>query len=385
MMRAAIVGSGYIARVHARLIRELGGEVVGVCGRTLSGAQAFGIGNAYDNLNAMLRAEKPDVVHICSPNSFHAEQTIASFGAGAHVLCEKPMAGSAEDCRRMIDAADKAGRVGAIAYCYRGYPIVRELRRLVRRGDFGGLWRVSGAYLSQDVFDAEKYQWHFTPGLCGPSYALFDYGVHWLDLVQFICGQPITEVFALFNTRRPGRTWRGGAGQGPRPAGAADANGGVAVEFPLEDQADILIRLAGRASGAATIMALSPGNPNHIAVSVDGSLGGFDWQQEQPNGYVERRLGKKVIRERDPDRLDAADRWTAMVPAGHPEGYLDAFRNVIWESWRGMLEGRGDFPTLEAGLRGIEIVEAAIASVAERRPQPIGDSGFERAYPLADA
>jgi len=382
VMRAAIVGSGYIARVHARLIRELGGDVVAVCGRTLSGATAFGFGRAYDNLNAMLRAEKPDVVHVCSPNAFHAEQTIAAFEAGAHVLCEKPMATTSDDGRRMIDAADKANRVGAIAYCYRGYPLMRELRRLVCAGHFGALWRVSGLYLSQDVFDPEKYQWHFTPGLCGPSYALFDYGVHWLDLVQFISGQPINEIFAAFNTRRSSRTWRGGSGEGPQPAGATDASGGIRVEFSLEDQADILITLAGGASGGATIMALSPGHPNHIAVSMDGASGGFDWVQEQPNNFVERRFGQKMIRDRDPDRLQAADRWTTMVPAGHPEGYLDAFRNVIAESWRGMQEGGRDFPTFEAGLLGIEIVEAAITSSRTRQPTRINAlSGFEKAYP----
>jgi predicted dehydrogenase len=383
-MRAAIVGSGYIARVHARLIREIGGEVVAVCGRTLAAASAFGAGRAYDDIEAMLRAEKPDVVHVCTPNALHAEQTIAAFRAGAHVLCEKPMATSADECRRMIEAADRARRVGAIAYCYRGYPLVRELRRLMRSGHFGELWRVSGLYLSQDVFDPEKYQWHFTPGACGPSYALFDYGVHWLDLVQFIAGKPINEIMANFHTRRPSRTWRGGPGQGPAPQGPSGSGGAVRVDFALEDQADILVGFAGGASGGASIMALSPGNPNHIAVSMDGSAAGFDWLQEQPNSYIERRLGQKLTRERDPDRLAAPDRWTAGVPAGHPEGYLDAFRNVIAESWRAMREGNRDFPTFAAGLRGIEIVEAAIASAAGRKPAEVPTGGFGEAYPLSD-
>lgn len=384
-MRAAITGSGYIARVHARLIRELGGEVVAVCGRTRGAAEALAIGRAYDNVEAMLRAEKPDVVHVCSPNAFHAEQAIAAFKAGAHVLCEKPMATSADECRRMIDAAAKAGRVGAIAYCYRGYPIVRELRRLVQGGDFGELWRVSGLYLSQDVFDPEKYVWHFTPGLCGPSYALFDFGVHWLDLVQYISGKPVSEVFARFHTRRRDRIWRGGAGQGPMPPGHPDSQGGVHVDFGLEDQADLVIGFAGGASGGATIMGLSPGNPNHIALSMDGSAGGFDWLQEQPNSYVERRLGRKLVRDKDPDRLQAPDRWTASVPGGHPEGYLDAFRNVIAECWRGMRGETADFPTFGAGLRAIEIVEAAVESAGSGSTVAVAGRGpaFAEAYPPA--
>src|SRR4029079_8022714 len=152
-MRAVIIGTGYIGRVHARLITELGGKVVAVAGRTLASAHAFGFRDAYDNVEHMLRAVKPDVVHVCSPNHLHAEHTLAALRSGAHVMCEKPMATNHDDCLRMIDAADKAKRTGAIAYCYRGYPLIRELRRRVAGADFGELWRVSGLYLSQDVFD----------------------------------------------------------------------------------------------------------------------------------------------------------------------------------------------------------------------------------------
>ena len=123
---------------------------------------------------------------------------------------------------------------------------------------------------------------------------------------------------ANFNTRRPDRTWRGRPGEGPRPEGEAVDGGGVRVDFALEDQADVLVRLAGGASGSATVMALSPGNPNHIALSIDGESGGFDWLQEQPNSFVERRPGLKMIRDRDPERLDPADRWTAACRPAIP-------------------------------------------------------------------
>jgi predicted dehydrogenase len=367
-MRVAIIGTGYIGRVHARLIRELGGEVVAACGRTLASAQAFGAGTAYDTIDAMLSAEKPDVVHVCSPNHFHAEHTIKAFKAGAHVMCEKPMATTLDECRRMIEAADKAKRVGAIAYCYRGYPLIRELRRRVQAGEFGALWRVSGLYLSQDVFDPEKYVWHFTPGTVGRAFALMDYGVHWFDLAEFVSGDRIAEITARFHTRRPKRTWTGEAGQGPRPAGQADGNGRVAVEVTLEDQADMLVELESGASGTATIMALSPGNPNHLSLSIDGDRGGFDWLQEQPNSFIERRLGEKCIRDRNPDRLHADDRFSAMVPPGHPEGYLDAFRNVIAESWRAMRGEKVLYPTFADGARGVAIVECAAESAKSRRP-----------------
>jgi predicted dehydrogenase len=91
-LRIAIVGSGYIARVHSRVATALGGEVVAVCGRTLTSAAALGVGDAYDSLDRLLAEQKPDAVHICTPNNLHAQQAIAAFAAGAHVLCEKPLA-----------------------------------------------------------------------------------------------------------------------------------------------------------------------------------------------------------------------------------------------------------------------------------------------------
>jgi len=184
-------------------------------------------------------------------------------------------------------------------------------------------------------------------------------------------------------TRRAQRTWTGGVGQGPKPPGKESADGRITVAFDLDDQADVMVRLEGGASRGATIMALSPGHPNHIALSMDGSSGGFDWLQEQPNTFVERRLGEKVIRDRDPGRLGAPDKWTAMVPAGHPEGYLDAFRNVIAESWRAMQGGENAYPTFGAGLIGVEIVEAALRSARDRRPASlqVTAESFASAYP----
>src|SRR5262249_33198052 len=157
---------------------------VGVCGRTLASAQAahFGGAPAYDDLAALLREQRPDVLHVCSPNHFHAPHSLAGFAAGAHVLCEKPMATSPAEAGRMIAVAKPSGRVGAVAYSYRGYPLVALLRARVAAGDFGTLRRIAGCYLSQDVMAVEKYVWMFTPGTTGRSYALMDLGVHWLHL-----------------------------------------------------------------------------------------------------------------------------------------------------------------------------------------------------------
>jgi predicted dehydrogenase len=368
-MRAAIVGSGGIARIHALLIEQLGGQVVAVCGRTLAGAAALGRGQAYDDLAQLLRAERPDVIHVCTPNHLHAEQAIAALAAGAHVVCEKPLATTHDEALRMVEAAGRSNRIAACCYTYRGYPLIQELRLAVAAGRFGRLRRVAGEYLSQDVFDRDKYVWHFTPGLCGPAFVLLDYGVHWLDLVEHVTGQWISEIQSQFSTHQRRRVWRGGAGEGPPPtSGTRQADGSIAVDLALEDQADLLIRLDGGAGGAATISGLSLGNPNHIVLSIDGDAGGFDWCQETADLYVERRNNEKALRHRDPQRLPDAFGWMSTLPAGHPEGYLDAFRNVVGSAWRAM---RGEpvlYPTFVDGCRGNALVDAAVESARRRRP-----------------
>ncbi len=368
-MRAAIIGTGGIAQIHARIISDLGGELVAVCGRTLAGAKtAFPKHKAFDDPARMLADCRPDVVHVCSPNHLHAEHTIASFASGAHVLCEKPMATSLADCRRMIEAAEKSGRVGAIAYTYRGYPLVQLLRRRVAAGDFGSLRRFSGCYLSQDVFASNKYVWMFTPGTSGRSYALMDLGIHWLHLVEFVSNQAIEEITALFSTHQPERVWRGQPGEGPRPSGAPTADGGVAVNFDLEDQADLLIRLRGGAAGCATISGVSPGHPNTIVLSVDGSQRGFEWNQEKPNTYMEFSTAGNVVRQRTPDELPADIAWMSRLPAGHAEGYVDAFRNIVAQAWSAMRGEASEYPNFADGMRGIALIEAAVTSARERRP-----------------
>ena len=370
-MRAAIIGTGGTARVHARLIRELGGELAGVCGRTLGAAQSFSAAPAYDDLARLLREQMPDIVHICSPNHLHAEQSMAALRAGAHVLCEKPMAISSAECEQMMGTAAEAGRIGAIAYTYRGYPLVEVLRHRVARGEFGRLRRVGGCYLSQDVLAADKYVWMFTPGTTGGSYALMDLGVHWLDLVEYVTGSRILEITAQFSTHQRERIWRGRGGEGSRPSGAATGDGGIRITMQLEDQADLLIRLDNGAAGSVTVSGVAPSCPNTIVLSVDGAACGFDWHQQEPNTYRQRRADGITIVQRDPAALPEEDAWMSMLPPGHAEGYIDAFRNVVFRTWSAIQGEDICYPTFADGARGIRLVEAAIRSSTERRTIPV--------------
>jgi predicted dehydrogenase len=365
--RVAIVGTGGIARVHLRMVRELGGKLVAVCGRTLAGAQILANVGAYDDPARMLRECAPDVVHVCSPHHLHAEHSIVALNAGAHVLCEKPMATSVADGLRMAEAADRAGRIGAIAYNYRGYPLIEVLRGKISAGAFGAIRRVCGLYLSQDVLAADKYVWMFSPGTSGRSYAVLDLGIHWLDLAEFVVGERIVEITAQFSTHQAERVWRGRSGEGVAPPGTPGVDGGVLVRHGLEEQADLLVRFANGAAGSMTVSGVSPGNPNNIVLSIDGSQHGADWQQQNPNVWLERTPSGNTIRQRSPDDLPADLAWMSMLPPGHAEGYVDAFRNVVLQCWSAMHGEPSRYPSFSDGLHGLRLMEAAVQSAAEHR------------------
>ena len=143
-MRAAIVGAGFIGRVHAIALRAIGVEVAAVAGRTLEAADAFGEGAPYDDLEALLDEQRIDVLHVCTPNALHCEQVLAALGRGIHVVCEKPLAVTTGESRRMLDAATERGLVHATCYHVRGYPLVEQMRAQAAAGDLGALSFVHG-------------------------------------------------------------------------------------------------------------------------------------------------------------------------------------------------------------------------------------------------
>jgi predicted dehydrogenase len=118
---------------------------------------------------------------------------------------------------------------------------------------------------------------------------------------------------------------------------------------------------------------VAPGHPNTIILSADGALGGFDWNQQEPNCWLHRGPGSNAIVQRDPGALPADSAWMSTLPPGHAEGYIDAFRNVVFRAWSAMRGARMRYPSFTDGARGIRLVEAAIRSAADRRTIRLAD------------
>ena len=345
MTRAAIVGSGLVARVHAYALRELGVEVAGVSSRTLVGAETLvaelGEGTAYPGLADALADETVGVVHICTPNHVHAEQTLAALERGRHVVCEKPLAVNARESARMVEECSRRGVVGATAYHVRGYPLVEHMRAEIAAGRLGEVRAVHGRYFCDDGL-ADVDQWRLDPERSGPSYVTADLGVHWLDLSEHVTGAHVVEVLAEFRTFTPGR--------------------------PLEDFATLLLRFDSGAVGSLALSAVTAGRKNQLLFECEGDRGGFTWDQERPDVLLHRVAGEpsRVV-VKDPATNAGRARELARFPAGHGEGYGDAFRNLLRAVYAAIAGERdSEFPTFADGHRGMRLLDAAVASAQAR-------------------
>jgi predicted dehydrogenase len=320
-MRAGIVGTGFIARVHAGVLRSLGVEVAAVCSR--DPARAAELGTPYDDLGDLLRSAEIDALHVCTPNALHAEQALLALQHGVHVICEKPLATSTEETARMVEASD--GLVTVTCFHVRGYPLVERMRATAR--ELGKVRVLHGRYFCDDAV-REPEGWRLDPELSGPSYVTFDLGAHWLDLAEHVSGRRIAQVLSEF------RSFSGG---------------------PLEDDATLLLRFDGGAVGSVRLSALVPGRKNQLLFELEAERGGFSWDQERPDELLHRLP-------EEPTRIVVKDEG-GLYPPGHAEGYGEAFRSILGNAYRAIAgEPHDPFPTFADGHRNMAVLDAAVAS-----------------------
>jgi len=160
----------------------------------------LGIDKYYGDYRELLKDGRIQSVHICSPNYLHYEMAKAALEAGKHVICEKPLAISAAEAEELVELADKQGLVNVVNFNIRYYPLMRQLRLMVDKGDMGEVFAVQGSYLQDWLFHPTDYNWRLEPGQSGQSRAIADIGSHWMDLIEFVTGLKIQEVCADFAT-----------------------------------------------------------------------------------------------------------------------------------------------------------------------------------------
>jgi predicted dehydrogenase len=350
-IRFGIVGTGFMARVHAHAVRAAGGVVSCVAGssaaRAAEAADGLGAARAAGSVEELVSSPDVDVVSVCTPNHLHRVMAEQALAAGKHVVCEKPLAMTVEDAQRLVDLAAEAGVVHAVPFIYRYYPTVREARERIARGDAGPLWLLHGSYLQDWLAAASATNWRVDPGRGGASRAFADIGVHWCDLMEFVTGHRITSLVA--STAR-----------------AHDARGDDGQQVLTEDGACVLFRTDRGASGSVLVSQASPGRKNGLSFSFDGTEASYAFHQERPETLWVGGVAETTIVHRDPDRLSPAAARYAVVPAGHPQGYQDcfnAFAGDVVAAVRGQ-EVPG-LPTFADGLRAARVTSAVVESAAD--------------------
>ena len=367
-LQAAIAGTGFIGRVHARSARLAGAELAGVAASSpesaLAAAGELGAGRAFDSAEELVRDPGIDVVHICTPNHLHLPLAEAALAAGKHVICEKPLALDAAGAQRLVDAAAHSGLHAAVPFVYRYYPTVREARERVGSGKTGALRLLHGTYLQDWLLSPDDDNWRVDEQLGGASRAFADIGSHWCDLAEFISGHRITRLCARMLTAVPERLSAPG-----RQAFSSDGGGGEARPVTTEDAALVQFETDGGAIGSVVVSQISAGRKNRLWIELDGAEEALAFDQEQPEElWCGRREAVTILR-RDPATLSPAAARFAFLPSGHPQGYADCFDAFVADFYNGLRSGSAvdGLPTFSDGLRAALITDAVLASSREER------------------
>ena len=374
-IRVAVAGLGFIGPAHIEALRRLPGiEVVAISDYGLELAQTkareLGIAQAYGTFEELLAHPGLDAVHICTPNDLHFPMAKAALAAGLHVIVEKPLAMTAEQGRELVELAHVSGKVHAIHFNIRYYPLIRHMRRLRETGALGDVYSVIGTYLQDWLFYATDYNWRLEPDRSGNSRAIADIGSHLLDLIEYITGLRVTAVMADFNTvhpirKKPLKPVETYAGKMLKPEDYAD------VPVKTEDYASVLLRFDNGNKGVITVSQVAAGRKNRINLEIAGSQQSLAWCSEQPNEiWIGQRDSANQVLLRDPSLVDPAAGKLISFPGGHNEGFPDTSKQLFKEVYAAIRAGeppvQPPYPTFEDGLRELELCDAILASHAQQ-------------------
>lgn len=369
-IRMGMIGGGhgaFIGAVH-RMAALLDGQIELVCGAFSSHAErSITSGNdlylsadrCYTNYAEMIRREatlpadqRMDLVSIVTPNHLHFEPAMMALDHGFHVICDKPMCMQVDEALALQRKVRETGLLFALTHTYTGYPMVKQARQMVRHGELGEIRRVVVEYpqgwLSRPLETADQKQatWRTDPTRAGMAGAIGDIGTHAENLLEYITGLEISELCADLHTHLPGRR--------------------------LDDDGSILLRLDNGARGVLYASQISAGEENNLRIRIYGELGSLDWSQMEPNTLTIRWLDKPTqLLRTGVGPLYPEARAHTRLPAGHPEGYIEAFANIYRNvacCLQARLAGEAanplfeDFPRVEDGVKGMRFIEAVVAS-----------------------
>jgi predicted dehydrogenase len=365
-IRLGMVGGGpgaFIGGVHRAAARldgryELAAAALSSDPDTsLTAAKELHIERAYRSFAEMAaeeatRSDGIDAVAIVTPNHTHHAIAKAFLEAGIHVICDKPLTTTLEDALDLAKTVNRTKLIFGLTHTYVGYPLVRQAREMVLNGELGGIRMIQVEYAQDwlstrlEAAGSKQADWRTDPARSGPAGCLGDIGTHAFHLACFTTGLRCDELAADVSTFVQGRR--------------------------LDDNVQLMLRFAGGAKGSLWASQVAVGNENHLQLRIFGEKAGLEWQQENPNYLRFVRLGEqpRIITRGGPGTGTAA-KWATRIPAGHPEGYFEAFAQLytdLAEQITARLEARDPdpramlVPGIEDGVLGVQFVLAALHS-----------------------
>jgi predicted dehydrogenase len=372
-LRMGMVGGGkdaFIGAIH-RLAANMDGLIELSCGAlSINPEIAMASGEAlflpkdrtYTTFEEMIKAEaalpadkRMDFVTIVTPNFAHFAPAKMALEHGFHVVIEKPITFSLEEAKELKQILDKTGLTLCLTHTYSGYPLVKQIKAMIKDGQLGKIRKVWVEYpqgwlskLSEREGNAQA-AWRTDPKKSGKSSVMGDIGTHAAHLAEYVTGSKITDICAELNTMVEGRV--------------------------LDDDGAVMLKFDNGAKGVLMASQVAAGEENGIRIRVYGEHGGVEWYQHEPNTLLVKWLDKPTQIYRaggnNGHYLSPIAIHNCRTPAGHPEGYLEAFANIYRNFALTLgckMDGKTptaemlDFPGIEDGLRGMAFIDNVVAS-----------------------
>ncbi len=363
-IRMGMVGGGpgaFIGAVH-RAASRLDGKIELVCGSFCTNPEAnatmadelfIPVEKCYATYEEMFvkeaalpEGERMDFVAVTTPNSTHFPIAMAALEHGFHVLCEKPMTLSLDEALKLRAKVQETGLLFALMHNYSAYPMVRQMRKMIADGVLGELRKIVATYdlgWLAAPNAGKQATWRVKSSMSGAAACVGDIGTHAEQLIEFTTGMKISELSADLATFVEGRE--------------------------LDDDATIMLRFDTGAKGVIELSEVACGEENQFKLRVYGSEGCLEWSQQEPENLLLKTndSAMKTLR-RGWAELDDSVKGLLRLPAGHPEGFIEAFANIYTDfaaAIAAKLENRpyqSMYPDAETGVRGMNFIETVVSS-----------------------
>ena len=301
----------------------------------------------FINEERKLDSEKRiEVVSVLTPNFLHFPMAKMLLENDFHVICEKPLTTTYAEAKELFKIKESKDLVFAVTYTYTGYPMVRQMTKMVANGEIGKVHKVDAQYLqgwlNPVVHDKEKRSstWRLNPKVSGISCCVGDIGTHAFNMVELVAGSNVKKILSHLNN--------------------------LYDDNPMDVDANILIQLENGANGTIRSSQIATGEENNLRISIYGDKGGLKWEQENPNYlyHLSDNEPMRVLKTAHPYNYDISNIST-KIPPGHPEGIFDSMGNIYNGVAKAIKKQKFDsveFPSIDEGVRGMDFIEKAVKS-----------------------